>query len=276
LLICAETLGANRKVSSLIQLLAQARHRHLLVNDSDIEVPPDYLRRVFAHFEPPGVGMVTSLYRGRARGTLGSHLEALGMSTDFIPGVLAARQLEGIRFGLGATLALSGEALDAIGGFQPIADYLADDYELGARISKSGLRVALARVVVETHVPAHSLGGFFEHQLRWGRAVRHSRPAGYLGMLLSFGQSWALAALLLSRFAPWAWWLVAVTVLLRWMMAGAVGVGVLRDRQVLRSFPLIPLRDCLSVLVWLGSYAGRRIHWRGEDFILEKGRLRPA
>jgi ceramide glucosyltransferase len=276
LLICPEALGANRKVSNLIQMLAQARHSQLLINDSDIQVPPDYLRRIFTHFEDPAVGMVTSLYRGRANGTLGSRLEALGISTDFIPGVLAARQLEGVTFGLGCTLAVSRKALDSIGGLQPIVDYLADDYELGHRIATSGILLVLSKLVVETHVPAYSLGGFFEHQLRWARTVRHARPASYFGMALGFGQSWALAALAFSRCAPWAWGLLGITVLVRWMMALAVGVGILGDRQVVRSFWLIPLRDFLSVLVWLGSYAGRRIRWRGDDFILEKGKLRPA
>ena len=276
LVVCPEALGANRKVSNLIQMLAQARHSHLLINDSDIQVPPDYLRRVFAHFEDPAVGMVTSLYRGHAGATLGSRLEALGISTDFIPGVLAARQLEGVSFGLGCTLAMSRKALDAIGGFQPIVDYLADDYELGHRIASSGMQVVLSKLVVETHVPAYSLGGFFQHQLRWARTVRHARPASYFGMALSFGQTWALLALALSHGALWAWGLLGITVLVRWMMALAVGVGVLGDRQVVRSLWLIPLRDFLSVLVWLGSYAGRRIHWRGDEFILEKGKLRPA
>ncbi len=276
LVLCPEVLGANRKVSKLVQMLAQARHGHVLVTDSDIRVPPDYLRRIFAYFEDPAVGMVTCLYRGRAGSTLGSRLEALGIATDFIPGVLAARQLEGVRFGLGSTLALSRKALDAIGGFQPIVDYLADDYELGSRVSKSGMKVALSRFVVETHVHEYSFARFLEHQLRWARTVRHSRPAGYFGMALTFGQTWALAALLLSRFAPWAWALLALTVLVRWGMALGVGVGVLGDREVVRSFWLLPLGDFLSVLVWLGSYASRRIHWRGHDFILEKGKLRPA
>jgi len=276
LVVCPEALGANRKVSKLVQLLVQARHGHLLVNDSDIHVTPDYLRRIFAHFEDASVGMVTSLYRGRPSATLGSRLEALGISTDFIPGVLAARQLEGVRFGLGCTLAMSRKALDAIGGFAPIVDYLADDYELGSRIAKNGMRVALSDLVVETHVPPYSFGRYFEHQLRWARTVRSSRPVSYLGMALSFGQTWALAALLLSRGAPRAWALLGITVLVRWIVALVVGVGVLGDRQVVRSFWLIPLHDFLSVLVWLGSYAGRRIHWRGHAFILQKGKLRPA
>src|SRR5574341_1201534 len=272
LVVCSESLGANRKVSKLVQMLPQARHGHVLVTDSDIHAPPDYLRTILAHFDDSAVGMVTCLYRGWAGAGLGSRLEALGISTDFIPGVLAARQLEGVRFGLGSTLALSRKALDAIGGFHPLVDYLADDYELGARVAKSGMQVALSRFVVETQVPEYSFGRFFEHQLRWARTVRASRPAGYFGMALSFGQTWALAALVFSRFAPWAWALLAVTVLSRWGMALGVGVGVLGDREVVRSFWLLPLRDALSVLVWLGSYAGRRIHWRGGDFILDKGK----
>lgn len=276
LVMCPEALGANRKVSKLAQLMAQARYGHVLVNDSDIHVTPDYLQRIFAHFGDASVGMVTGLYRGRASATLGSRLEALGISTDFIPGVLAARQLEGVRFGLGCTLAMSRKALDAIGGFASIVDYVADDYELGSRISGSGMRVALAKLVVETHVPAYSLGGFFEHQLRWARTVRSARPASYLGIPLSFGQTWALAALVLSRGAPWAWGLLGLAVGMRWAVALVVGAGVLRDREVLRSFWLIPLSDFLRVLVWLGSYAGRRIHWRGHDYILEKGKLRPV
>jgi ceramide glucosyltransferase len=276
LVVCSQALGANGKVSSLVQMLEQARHPHLLVNDSDIHVAPDYLRRIFAPFADPAVGMVTSLYRGRAGRTAGSRMEALGISTDFIPGVLAARQLEGIRFGLGCTLAMSRPALEAIGGFQPIADYLADDYELGQRIAGKGMKVVLSPVVVETHVPDYSLGRFFEHQLRWARTVRNARPASYFAMALSFGQTWALGALALSRCAPWAWGLLAATVVLRWLVAVAVGSAVLGDREIQRSFWLIPLRDVISLVVWLGSYAGRRIHWRGDDFILEKGKLRPA
>ncbi len=156
------------KVSNLEQMVQAARYEHLLVNDSDIRVEPDYLRRVIAPFMDERVGMVTCLYRGVAAPTFGSQLESLGISTDFCAGVLVARQLEGgLHFGLGSTLAFRKNELEKIGGFRSIVDFLADDYELGRRIADLGLQVQLSDVVVETHLPAYDLRGFLAHQLRW-------------------------------------------------------------------------------------------------------------
>src|ERR1700689_3660412 len=154
LLVCPKILGANVKVSNLAQMLAEARYDYLIVNDSDIRVEPDYLRRVIAPLADLRVGMVTCLYRGVAAATLGSRLESLGISTDFCAGVLAAFRLEGgIRFGLGSTLAFRRVDLKKIGGFESISNHLADDYELGARISSLGVLVKLSDVVVETYLP---------------------------------------------------------------------------------------------------------------------------
>lgn len=277
LVVCPRSLGANRKVSNLVQMLPSARYDHLLINDSDMLVPPDYLRCVMAAFDDSDVGLVTSLYRGVPAPTLGSRLESVGISTEFMPGVLAARHIEGgIHFALGSTLALDRRALQAIGGFEPLLDYLADDFELGKRIAAAGLRVELADTVVDTHLPAYSLRGFFSHQLRWGRSTRNSRPAGYLGVLLTFGFVWTLLTLLAARGAPWAWALFGVTAALRLALAWFVGVKVLRDPAVPRLFWLVPLRDLVGLVVWLGSYTGRTVTWRGEKFILENARIRPV
>src|SRR5580704_18787276 len=193
LLASPKILGANIKVSNLAQMLGEARYDNLIVNDSDIRVEPDYLRRVTAPLADPRVGMVTCLYRGVAGATLGSRLEALGISTDFCAGVLAARQLEGgMRFGLGSTLAFRRAELEKIGGFISFADYLADDYELGKRIASLGLKVELSEVVVETYLPSYRLREFFAHQLRWARGVRDARMGGYLGLIFTFGLLWAL------------------------------------------------------------------------------------
>ena len=277
LLACPEILGMNRKVSNLVQMLPHASYEHLLVNDGDIRVPPDYLRRVVAPFSEEGVGMVTCLYRGIAAPTLGSRLEALGISTDFSAGVLTARQLEGgIRFGLGSTLAFKRNALAAIGGLEPLIDYLADDYELGQRIAAAGLKVVLADVTVETFLPAYGFRDFLVHQLRWARSTRDSRPRGYAGLLLTFGLPWAMLAALLAHGARWSMQLLGTALAVRLAQALMVGLGELRDRQVMRDLILLPVRDAIAVVVWAASFAGHKVNWRGHSFILEHGKLRPA
>ncbi len=276
LVVCPKVLGANMKVSNLVQMLPQARYEYIIVNDSDIKVPHDYLRRVLAPLEDPKLGMVTCLYRGIAGATLGSKLESIGIGTDFAAGVLAARQIEGVHFALGSTMAFPRKALAAIGGYEALVDYLADDFELGNRISALNLEVRISDVVVDTHLPDYSVRGFFQHQLRWGRSTRDSRPRGYTGLVLTFGVPWAILALVLSRSAVWAWALLLAAMAVRLAMAVGVDHFVLRDRQLARHFWLIPLRDVAALLIWIGGYTGHTIAWRGDHFILEKGKLRPV
>jgi ceramide glucosyltransferase len=277
LVVCPEILGNNRKTSNLVQMLSQARYEHLLINDSDIYVTPDYLRRVMAPFARPQVGMVTCPYRGIAANTLGSKLESIGISTDFIAGVLAARQIEnGIHFALGSTLAISRRALEAVGGLRPLVDYLADDFELGNRTARAGFEVVLADVVVETHLPAYSLRGFFEHQLRWARSTRDSRRMGYIGLVLTFGLPWAVLAVALSLGAWWSWVLLVAALGLRAAVALQVGLGVAHDRAVWRHLWLLPLRDLVAFWVWFASFADNKVRWRGDIFVLENGKIRPA
>jgi ceramide glucosyltransferase len=274
LVVCPENLGANTKVSNLAQMLPGARYEFLIVNDSDIRVEPDYLRRVIAPLADPKVGMVTCLYRGVPAHTLGSRLESLGISTDFSAGVLVARQVEGgIRFGLGSTLAFRRHDLEAIGGFKAFVDYLADDYEIGRRIAAQGLEVKLSETVVETFVPPYSLREFLLHQLRWARSVRDSRPWGYVGLGLTFGLAWGLLALASAHAAPWAWTLLGATVAMRLVVAIVVGRLVLSDRHLLRLLWLIPVRDLMAVLLWLASFTGHTVAWRGVAFRLKDGKL---
>jgi len=273
LVMCRQRLGANVKVSNLAQMVREARHEVLIVNDSDIRVPRDYLRRVVASLADSGIGMVTCLYRGIANQTFGSRLEALGISTDFCPGVLVARQLEGIKFGLGSTLAFRRGNIEAISGFEAIADYLADDYEIGKRIAALGRKVELSEVVVETFLPHYTIGEFFAHQLRWARTIRDARFWGYVGMGVTYGLPWAALALILAGGAAWAWGLLAVTAVLRLAVSIYAGQSVLEDRQVMRLLPLIPLRDLVAVFVWLISFAGHTVKWRGDSFRLKNGKL---
>jgi ceramide glucosyltransferase len=278
---CPARLGTNGKVSTLIQLAPYARHEFLLINDSDITVSPRYLERVMACFaSAPGekadaqVGLVTALYRGRAHGTLASRLEALGIATDFQAGVLLSKMIEGgLKYGLGSTLAVRGEALEAIGGFLPLVDQLADDYEMGARVAHAGYRVELSAEVVETGVPAYGWRGYLDHQLRWARTVRDARPWGYAGLIFTHGLCWALLNVLASGLSPVSIWLLGLSFFLRLALAMTVGAEVLGDHQVLPSLWLLPLRDLAAMVVWVAGFAGNTIVWRGERFALKDGKL---
>lgn len=300
LLVCPEVFGPNGKVSNVAQLAPRARYDYLVINDSDIHVSPRYLTRIMAPFAPastPGkaqrpTGLVTALYRGRThgtigskrgmagskQGTLGSKLEALGISTDFAVAVLTARHLDRrLRFGLGSTLAISRAALDAVfpapAGLAPLAEYLADDYQLGHRVDAAGFRVELSEEVVETSVPAWSLRGFAEHQLRWLRTMRVSRPAGYAGMLFSFGLAWSVLNLIATGLSLPALALFSFALLFRTALALGVGVGILDDRQVLRDFWLLIPRDLIALALWAWSYSSSIVVWRDERFTIRRGRL---
>jgi ceramide glucosyltransferase len=273
LMVCSPGVGANRKVVNLAQMLQAAHHETVIVNDSDIRVPQDYLRRVTAPLLDPHIGLVTCLYRGIANRSLGSKLESLGISTDFAAGVLVARTLEGIEFGLGSTLAFRRRDLEAIGGFESLSDFLADDYQLGARLAARGLKVELSEVIVGTFLPEYSARQFFHHQLRWARTVRDSRFWGYVGLGFTFGIPWALLGLAISNGANWAWGLLAAAFVARILVASVVGQTVLQDRQLGSFLYLLPLRDIVALFVWIASFAGHTIHWRGEVFQLRDGKL---
>jgi len=281
LIQCSQRLGTSGKVSNLAQMIPHARHSHFLVNDSDILVGPHYLAHIMAEFGP-NVGMVTAPYIGRssdrpAERTVWSKLESLGIATDFFPGVLTARKIEsGIHFGLGSTLAFSQPALTAIGGLEPLLEYLADDYELGVRIARAGYQVVLANEVVETAVPKYTLRGFWDHQMRWMRSTRDSRKAGYAGLVCTYALPWALLTCVASGFALWSFTLLSLVAVARVAVALSVGVGVLRDGQVLRDLWLLPVRDFTSLLQWAWSYANNIVVWRGERFRLKDGRISRA
>jgi ceramide glucosyltransferase len=279
LLVCPERLGASGKVSNLVQMLSEARYEHVVINDSDILVSPRYLERVMRGFWSENVGMVTAPYIGRtAEGgkglTVWARLEALGISTDFMAGVMTARWLEGgIRFGLGSTLAMTKTALAKAGGLEALVDALADDYEMGYRISRAGYLVELCPEVVETSVPAYDFRGFWEHQVRWARTTRDSRKLGYIGLGVTYCLPWALLTVVASGFSLWSFSLLSLALLARVAVALMVGVGVLRDGQVLRDLWLLPVRDCFGLLFWAWSFAGDTVVWRGEVFRLRDGRI---
>jgi ceramide glucosyltransferase len=275
--IGAEQIGANRKVNMLARMAIEAQHEILVLTDGDVRVAPNYLREVLSPLaDRVVVGAVTSFYRGIAEKNLGAELEAVGAASDFFAGVLMANWMEGITFGLGASIATTKEWVAKIGGFPAIADMLADDYELGHRIASAGGKVVLSREAVWTMYPAQTTRSFWQHQLRWARTVRLCRPLSFAGLIFTHGLPWAVLAALIAP-APWiaATYLIAYLIL-RLTMAWTVGVWGIRDDVLRHKLWLVPLRDAIHFTVWLASFASNRIHWGGEEYTIRSGRLIPV
>lgn len=262
-LVVASTRAPNQKVAVLIELARHARHPILVINDSDIEVPSDYLRRLVGPLEDPEVGLVTCLYRGQAE-SWAARFEALAIATEFAPGVLVAPWLGVREFALGATMALRAADLERIGGFEAVADYLADDYQLGRRIHSAGLRVVLAPIVVTTYLPNKGWREAWRHQVRWARTLRVCRGGGYLGMPVTMATLWAVL-LALTGSPLWGAALLAVRMLSALAASRAIGMQ-LRPADV----PAIPARDLWGVAVWAAGLAGSRVVWRGRHLQINR------
>jgi len=260
--LVVETNAPNAKAGVLAELAKRARYPLLLVNDSDIVAPPGYLRAVTAPLADPKVGLVTCLYRGAAD-SWAARCEALGISTEFAPSVLVARLLGQAEFALGSTMVFRAETLCQVGGFEAIADYLADDYQLGRHINELGYGIEFAPVVVETDLGGESWVQTWRHQLRWARTIRVSRPAGYFGYVVTHATLWALVAA-----AAGEWWAAAAALGLRLVAGLVVGAGVLKDPHVVADFWLIPLRDLFGFAVWMGGLFGRHVYWRDRELRL--------
>lgn len=275
LLLGAPAVGASDKVNKLCRMAREAQHGTLVVSDSDVRVDADHLRTVTAPFRDPQVGGVTCLYRGATDGSLPADLEAIGNSTDFAPGVLVAWAFGGhhLDFMLGATMATTKSCLAEIGGFEALADYFCDDYELGNRVAGRGHRVELSAQPVEIVYPHQTLADAFHHQLRWNLSIRYSRPWGHAGLLFTHGLPWMLLGVALAPTDWLAWVFVAGYALLRGEMALSVGARGMRDPLVRRKIWMLPLRDAFAFAVWAASFFPQRIHWRGRKFYVREKRL---
>ena len=276
LLCTGEPPYANAKVYSMEMMAAAARYDVLSITDSDTAVAPDFLRALAQVFADPQVGAATNLYRGVSQGDLWARLEALGMSTEFMAGVIVAERLEGMKFTLGPAMAIRRACLDAIGGFAAMRDYLADDFVLGHWADAAGWCVALSEHVVSHHVSTNGFLPTFKHRLRWNRSTRFSRPSGYMGQGFTYGLAWAL--LFFSLFPTWLMGgLFGVALSLRLLLALVLGGQVLADQTVWRRLALLPIQDLLSFASWLGGFMSREIVWRNERYrLLEDGRFQPV
>lgn len=277
ILICPPTSALNPKVSTLSQLAPRARYDLLVVTDSDVKVGSDFLSELAAALAEPGVGLVTCPYRAGPAETLGAKLEALSISADFIPSVAVARYVEGIRFALGAALALPQAVLNRIGGFAGLADFLADDYQLGWRVHQAGFQVRLLPYVVATHNPRMSFKDYFLHQLRWTRTYRVCRPLGYLAFGVTHALVFSLAACLAAGGAPYTLGLLGATLTLRGGLAYVSERFCLKGELPNAAFWLLPVKDLLSFSLWLLSFLGQQVTWKNSRFRLTRdGRMVPV
>jgi len=270
----APQVGTNRKVNNLALLARQARYDYLVQSDGDVRAGPEYLREVVAPFADPGVGVVSCFYRGVTEKNFWAELEAIGAASDFLPGAVVANLPGKVTFALGASVATTKSWLAKIGGYEALADFLADDYEIGNRVHTAGGKVLLSRETVWTMYPAKTSRGFWEHQERWARTVRMVRPVSFFGLIFTHGLPLAILA---AAVAPTTWiaaaYLVAYAVL-RLLMAWVAGVWGIKDETLARKLWLVPLRDAIHFCVWLAGFTSNRVKWGESEFAIENGRMR--
>ena len=272
-------LGTSDKVNNLCTLVQNAKYDLLVMSDSDVRVEPDYLKQVIAPFADPRVGAVTAFYKSLSAGNLASNLDALGMYMDSAPSALVAKKIEGkMRFAFGWTMATSKGHLAEIGGWEEMANYHSDDFELGKRIAESGHRIELMTKPITMIFPSETLAEHFRHELRWSIGLRSVRPLGYWGLTFTHGLPWAVlgaaAALSIGSIPMAVSYLVAYLILrvgLTWT-TGRWGIG---DRRLGRILWLVPVRDAISFVIWLAGFCSDKITWRGLAYHVRSGQLIP-
>ena len=267
--------GANRKIASLVHMMREARHDVLVLSDADIRVRPDYLRTLVGPLADPAVGLTTCLYRGRASRGLPSIAESLCINTDFLPMVMMAQWVQRFRYAYGASMAFRRDALEEIGGFEALSNHLADDYQLGNRISRAGWRLLLLPYMVETVLDARTLGDVWRHQLRWARTYRVCQPFNWFATIVIHTVLWGGLSVLATGGAVIGWLALALALGAR-LGSLRVILGSLRDADTPRWLWLVPLKDLGYSAVFLASWLGHDVEWSGQQLrVLPDGRILP-
>ena len=269
LLVKDQIIGANLKISNLANAVTIAKYDILVIADSDIRVGSEYLKTVIQPLQDQKVGVVTCLYRSTAQG-IATILEAICTATDFQVGILVSKQLEGIKFALGSTIVIRKTTLTKIGGFAAVADYLADDYQLGYLPTQIGEKVVLSNYIVEHGLGHSSLLDSINRQIRWARCIRVSRPWGYGGLIFTFGTISSLLLLITNSGSIFSWLVFSITFSMRLIMAWLIGVKLLNDSVTKKYFWLIPFADIVRFIIWCCGFFGNTIKWRGTKFKLVK------
>jgi ceramide glucosyltransferase len=268
-LLFAEQQGANRKTSIMETLWRNASGEYLFFSDADVAAPADYLQQLVPRIAQPGVGCLTCLPRGIKADTIGGKMIALHYGFNFLPQWMLAQQTTGIHWAVGHTMAVPRKELEKLGGFRNFLDHLADDYELGHRVSEDGLRVVVAPLLLDCAMPTESAAAAFRRMLRWKRTIRRSRGAQSLGVIVTYPVLWALAFAAINPFAWWSWSVLGLVLALRWLLATGLQ-SILKLPDWSRAWWLLPLVDLVEGMTLIGAYCGNTICWAGRRYILHK------
>lgn len=276
LIQCDRVIGTNLKISNLSNAVTVAKHDILVLADSDIRVGSDYLQRIIQPFQSEKVGVVTCLYRSIPQGWT-TLIEAVSQTTEFNAGVLVSNHIEGgIKYAFGATIAIRKQVLSVIGGFEAVADYLADDFQLGYLPSCAGYKVILSNYIVEHELKETNLADAIQQKIRWARCIRVSRSWGYLGLIFTYGIVFSLILLVVSSGDKIAWTIIVLTWTTRLIMGWVVGVVLTQDSIARKYLLMIPLCDLFGFIIWCCGFLGNTIEWRGQKFQLSRdGKLLP-
>src|ERR1700756_4715327 len=267
--------ATNDKVAKLTRLVEEASHEHLVISDSDVRVEPDYLRKVIAPLANPKTGAVTCFYVPTDESTWVQRLQDVGMVSDFYPGILVAKQLDGVKFALGPTIATTRTRLQAFGGYASIENRPADDLWVGRLIDEQGYEVDLLPYVIYSVADYQSLNELFHKRFRWITVMRHMRPWGHLGLVFTLGLPWALLAVALLPTAGIVVSYLGGYLVVRAVLTVLVGTWGLKQPGIWKKLALIPLWDGMASLIWLTSFTRKTIRWRGRDYLMRDGNLVP-
>jgi ceramide glucosyltransferase len=266
----------NDKAAKLARLVSEAQHETLVISDSDVRAQPDYLRTVVAPLADPKVGAVTCLYVPIEVKTLTESLQTIGMVSDFYAGILVGRQLDGMKFALGPTIATTRARLAGFGGYRVLENRPADDLLVGRLIAERGYEVQLLSYTILTVPDYHSVQDLVHKRLRWLVVMRHMRPWGHLGLLFTQGLPWSLAAVAIHPTIAVTLGYLGAYLGLRLAMTWLIGVRGLRDQTVRGKTWLLPAWDAMAFFIWLVSFGRNSFHWRGGEYYIREGRLVPV
>jgi ceramide glucosyltransferase len=268
--------GSNDKVMKLARLVNEAAHETVVISDSDVRARPDYLRSVVAPLEDPRVGAATCMYVTTEESTLSDSLQTIGMISDFYPGILVARQLDGVKFALGPTIATTRARLAEFGGYSSIDNRPGDDLLVGRLIAERGHDVELLPYAIDTVADYGSFRDLMLKRLRWFVVMRHMRPWGHLGLIFTQGLPWSVAAIVFRPSAAVAAGFLGMYLAMRVAMTSITGVWGLKQRSLWKKMALIPVWDGLAFCIWAFSFLRSTIRWRGGDYYIRDGQLVPA